>query len=95
MRELYDPNPSGQQFSIFAGFIRGQRHVLRILIVGDAIIGHTEGAVRLLPAEKYGDIGQARDGLRRVLKYNFDSLIVGDGTSIVGGAKPLVEQMLA
>jgi hypothetical protein len=33
--------------------------------------------------------------LRRVLKYNFDSLIVGDGTSLVMGAKPIVEQMLA
>lgn len=66
-----------------------------ILIVGDAIIGHPEGAVRLLPAEKYADIGQAREGLRRVLKYNFASLIVGDGTSIVTGAKPIVEQMLA
>jgi len=66
-----------------------------ILIVGDAIIGHPEGAVRLLPPEKYADIHQAREGLRRVLKYNFDSLIVGDGTSIVRGAKPIVEQMLA
>ena len=66
-----------------------------ILIVGDAIIGHPEGAARLLPPEKYVDIRQAREGLRRVLKYNFDSLIVGDGTSLVMGAKPIVEQMLA
>ncbi|MEX0830792.1 MAG: hypothetical protein WD032_11170 [Nitrospirales bacterium] len=66
-----------------------------ILIVGDAIIGHPEGAVRLLPPEKYADIRQAREGVRRVLKYNFDSLIVGDGTSVVMGAKPIVEQMLA
>lgn len=66
-----------------------------ILIVGDAIIGHPEGALRLLPPEKYADIGQAREGLRRLLKYNFDSLLVGDGTSIVTGAKPILEQMLA
>jgi len=66
-----------------------------ILIVGDAIIGHPEGALRLLPPEKYADIGQAREGLCRLLKYNFDSLIVGDGTSIVTGAKPILEQMLA
>ena len=66
-----------------------------ILIVGDAIIGHPEGTLRLLPAEKYADIGQAREGLRRLLKYNFDSLVVGDGTSIVTGAKPLLEQILA
>ena len=66
-----------------------------ILIVGDAIIGHPEGTLRLLPAEKYTDIGQAREGLRRLLKYNFDSLVVGDGASIVTGAKPLLEQVLA
>ena len=66
-----------------------------ILIVGDAIIGNPEGALRLLPPEKYADIGQAREGLRRLLKYNFDSLIVGDGASIVTGAKSLLEQVLA
>ena len=66
-----------------------------ILIVGDALIGHPEGAVRHLPSEKYADLEQAREGLRRLLKYKFDSLIVGDGASIVTGAKPLVEQVLA
>jgi glyoxylase-like metal-dependent hydrolase (beta-lactamase superfamily II) len=66
-----------------------------VLIVGDAIIGDPEGALRLLPPEKYADVNQAREGLRRLLKYNFDSLLVGDGTSIVSGAKPLLEQMLA
>ena len=65
-----------------------------ILIVGDAIIGNPEGALRLLPPEKYTDIVQAREGLRRLCKYNFDSLLVGDGTSLVTGAKTLVEQML-
>jgi len=66
-----------------------------LLIVGDAIIGKPEGALRLLPPEKYADIGQAREGLRRLLKYDFDSLIVGDGVSLVTGAKSLLEQMLA
>ena len=66
-----------------------------ILIVGDAILGHPEGALRHLPPEKYANISQAREGLRRLLKYNFDSLIVGDGASIVTGAKPLLEQVLA
>ena len=66
-----------------------------ILLVGDAMIGHPEGSVRLLPAEKYVDIHQTHESLRRLLKYNFDSLVVGDGSSIVRGAKPIVEQMLA
>ena len=53
-----------------------------ILIVGDAIIGHPDGALRHLPAEKYANVELARDGLKRLLKYKFESLLVGDGTSI-------------
>ena len=66
-----------------------------ILIVGDAIIGHPAGTLRLLPPEKYADISQAREGLRRLLKYNFESLLVGDGDSIMTETKPILEQTLA
>lgn len=66
-----------------------------ILIVGDAVIGHPAGGLGLLPPEKYADIGHASEGLRRLLKYNFASLIVGDGVSIVTEAKPILEQTLA
>ena len=65
-----------------------------VLIVGDALIGRPSGSVSLLPPEKYVDIQQARDGLRRLLKYNFDSLLVGDGASILSGAKLQVERLL-
>jgi hypothetical protein len=50
--------------------------------------------VSLLPAEKYADVTKAREGLRRLLKYNFDSLLVGDGVSILTGAKQAVERLL-
>ena len=66
-----------------------------VLIVGDAVIGHPQGSLRLLPPEKYENPDQARDGLRRLLKYTFESLLVGDGTSILMGAKPVLEQILA
>ena len=66
-----------------------------VLIVGDGIIGDPPGSLRLLPSEKYIDIVQARDSLRRLLKYTFDSLLVGDGTSLITGAKPALEQLLA
>ncbi len=66
-----------------------------VLIVGDAIIGKPDGALSLLPSEKYADIAQARESLRRLCKYTFDSLLVGDGTSLVTGAKPLVERLVA
>jgi hypothetical protein len=33
--------------------------------------------------------------LRRLLKYQFDAILVGDGTSILTGAKAVVEQAVA
>ena len=65
-----------------------------VLIVGDALLGKPEGSVSMLPAEKYADPAKAREGLRRLLKYNFDSLLVGDGTSILTGAKAVVTKAL-
>jgi glyoxylase-like metal-dependent hydrolase (beta-lactamase superfamily II) len=65
-----------------------------VLIVGDALLGKPAGSVCMLPAEKYTNVEKAREGLRRLLKYNFDALLVGDGKSILTGAKPIVEQVL-
>lgn len=63
-----------------------------ILIVGDALIGKPPGSLAMLSTEKYADAGRAREGLRRLLKYNFDTILVGDGTSILSGAKQAVER---
>lgn len=65
-----------------------------ILIVGDALIGKPAGALSMLPTEKYADAAKAKEGLRRLLKYNFDAILVGDGTSILTGAKQAVERAL-
>ena len=65
-----------------------------VLIVGDAFLGKPTGAVSLLAHEKYADVEKAKDGLRRLLKYNFDSILVGDGVSILFGAKQAVEMTL-
>jgi glyoxylase-like metal-dependent hydrolase (beta-lactamase superfamily II) len=65
-----------------------------VLILGDALIGKPAGALSMLPAEKYADSQKAKDGLRRLLKYQFDSVLVGDGASIITGAKPIMEQAL-
>ena len=65
-----------------------------LLIVGDALIGKPAGALSLLPAEKYADREKAKDGLRRLLKYQFDTVLVGDGASVMTGAKAVVEQAL-
>lgn len=65
-----------------------------VLITGDALIGKPSGSVGLLPVEKYADPEKAKEGLRRLLKYEFDSLLVGDGTSIVIGGKSAVARLL-
>jgi glyoxylase-like metal-dependent hydrolase (beta-lactamase superfamily II) len=65
-----------------------------VLIVGDAFLGKPTGAVSLLAQEKYADMEKAKEGLRRLLKYNFDSILVGDGVSILFGAKQAVEMTL-
>lgn len=65
-----------------------------VLIVGDALIGKPAGSLNLLAPEKYSNASRAKEGLRRLLKYNFDSILVGDGASIVGGAKQAVERVL-
>ena len=65
-----------------------------LLILGDALIGKPAGALSMLPAEKYADRERAKDGLRRLLKYSFDTVLVGDGVSIMAGAKAAVEQAL-
>jgi len=64
-----------------------------VLIVGDALIGKPPGSLAMLSAEKYADAGRAREGLRRLLKYNFDAILVGDGTSILTGAKQAMERL--
>ena len=66
-----------------------------IVIVGDALIGKPAGALSRLPPEKYVDPAKAREGLHRLLKYNFDSMLVGDGASVLSGAKSLVEKAVA
>jgi hypothetical protein len=64
------------------------------LIVGDALIGNPPGSLSMLPPDRYADPVKAKEGLRRLLKYNFDAILVGDGTSILTGARQTVERAL-
>jgi glyoxylase-like metal-dependent hydrolase (beta-lactamase superfamily II) len=67
---------------------------IRTLIVGDALIGKIPGKVNLLPTEKYADIQQAKESLRILLKNDFDTLLVGNGESILKSAKNIVMEFL-
>ena len=66
-----------------------------VLIVGDALIGKPPGGLSLLPAEKYADALKAKAGLRRLLKYQFDAILVGDGASILADAKAAVKRAVS
>lgn len=62
------------------------------LILGDSLIGKPPGQLNLLPADKFADVSKAKESLKRLLKYNFDAVLVGDGTSILTGAKEAVRR---
>lgn len=59
----------------------------RILILGDAVIGNPPGALSLLPEEKMDDPAYLHASLRLLLDLDFDTLLLGDGVSILEGAK--------
>ena len=61
------------------------------IIVGDALVGKPAGYVSMLPAEKFADHAKAREGVRALLAYPFDALLVGDGEPLAeGGRRALV-----
>ncbi len=65
-----------------------------IMIVGDALIGKIPGKLNMLPPDKYREPGLAKKGLHRLLDYEFESLLVGDGESILTDAKEAVKAFL-
>lgn len=66
----------------------------KILIVGDALIGKIPGKVNLLPPDKYRDIRKAKEGLRILKDYDFESILVGDGEPILTRARQVVMEFL-
>ena len=64
------------------------------IILGDALIGNPPGRFNLLPADKFADVTRARDGLRRLLDFPFDAVLVGDGQSILTGGRAAVSEFL-
>jgi glyoxylase-like metal-dependent hydrolase (beta-lactamase superfamily II) len=67
----------------------------RILIVGDAVIGNPPGSCAFLREKVMDDPPRLRASVRALLGLDFDTLLVGDGASIVGGAKEHVRALVA
>ncbi len=65
------------------------------LILGDALIGKPAGSLSLLPASKFKDTDKAREGLRRLLEIPFETILVGDGTSILRRGKEALQEFLS
>jgi len=66
----------------------------KILFVGDALIGDPPGKLRLLPEKMYADIQRAKNGIKTLMDLDFDTLLVGDGDSILSGAKTAVAEFI-
>jgi len=66
----------------------------RLLVVGDAIIGNPAGQCGFLRDKVMDDPPMLRASVRALLALDFDTLLVGDGESIVGGAKEQVHRLV-
>ena len=66
----------------------------KLLYVGDALIGDPPGKLRLLPEKMYADIQRAQNGIKTLMDLDFDTLLVGDGDSILSGAKTALAEFI-
>jgi len=64
-----------------------------ILIVGDAVIGNPPGVCGLLPEKVIDDPVRLRKSIRELLDLDFATLLVGDGVSVLSGAKDRLRQL--
>jgi len=65
-----------------------------ILFIGDAIIGWPRGEFSLLPKDKYQNPQRAKQSIRVLLEYDFDTVLVGDGESVLERGKEAVSGFL-
>ena len=66
----------------------------RILVLGDALIGKPPGELSFLPESMFADMAKARLDMLRLLELDFDTVLVGDGASILTGGKAAVRSAL-
>ena len=65
-----------------------------VMILGDALIGKVPGKLNMLPPDKYRDPKLAKKGLSRLMGFEFESLLVGDGEPILENGKEAVKIFL-
>lgn len=67
----------------------------RLLLVGDICVGNPAGACALLPEKVMDDPAALRASLRRLAALDVDTLLVGDGASLLHGGRAALEALLA
>jgi glyoxylase-like metal-dependent hydrolase (beta-lactamase superfamily II) len=87
--------PGGWQVVHVPGKTRGEIALYNpayagTLLVGDTLIGEPPGNVSLLPDAKLEDKNRLMESLHKIGALDFDTLLVGDGRSIFGGADRIV-----
>lgn len=66
----------------------------RALIVGDAVVGNPPGRLSLLRERVMDDPERLRRNVRQLLALDFDTILVGDGVSIIGDAKQRLKELV-
>lgn len=66
----------------------------KALIVGDAVVGNPPGQLSLLPERVIDDPARLRRSVNQLLALDFDTILVGDGVSVVGGAKQRLRELV-
>ena len=66
----------------------------KLLIVGDAVIGNPPGHCALLREKVMDDPARLRRSVRKLLDLEFDTLLVGDGASILHDAKLRLRELV-
>ncbi len=65
-----------------------------VLFIGDALIGNPPGELNLLPPAKVPDPKQAKTSLKKLLNYQYESVLVGDGKSFHDHGKLAIQAFL-
>ena len=65
-----------------------------ILIVGDVIIGNPPGGCGLLPERVMDDPAKLRSNVGKILDLDFDTLLFGDGESLLQDAKARLNDLV-
>jgi glyoxylase-like metal-dependent hydrolase (beta-lactamase superfamily II) len=66
----------------------------KILIVGDAVIGNPPGRCGLLREQVMDNPTGLRESVRNLLALDFGTLLVGDGVSIMSGARDRLRELV-